>query len=50
MKKASERPVKEPKKIAIRKTQDQPVKVDWAELEKETGLTKDWKNPAWNRA
>src|SRR5438046_1526087 len=40
-KKASERPIKEPKKVAIRQSSDQPVKVDWAELEKETGLTKD---------
>ena len=50
VKKASERPIKEPKKVAVRQTPDQPVKVDWVELEKETGLTKDWKNPAWNRA
>jgi len=41
---------KAPKKVAIRQTPDQTVKVDWAELEKETGLKKDWKNPAWNRA
>lgn len=39
-----------PKKVAVRQSQDQPIKVDLAELEKETGLTKDWKNPAWNRA
>ena len=41
---------KEPKKVVARQPQNQPVKVDWAELEKETGLKKDWKNPAWNRA
>ena len=46
VKKASERSVKEPKKVAVRKSLDQPVKVDWVELEKETGLKKDWKNPA----
>jgi len=41
VKKASERPIKEPKKVTVRQTPDQPVKVDWAELEKETGLKKD---------
>jgi len=41
VKKVSESKLKEPKKIAVRKSLDQPVKVDWAELEKETGLTKD---------
>ena len=46
VKKASESKLKAPKKVAVRQTSDQPVKVDWAELEKETGLTKDWKNPA----
>jgi hypothetical protein len=50
VKKASESKPKTPKKVAVRQTQDQPVKVDWVELEKETGLKKDWKNPAWNRA
>ena len=41
VKKASERKIKEPKKVAVRQPQNQPVKVDWAELEKETGLKKD---------
>ena len=50
VKKASESKPKTPKKVAIRQTKNQPVKVDWVELEKETGLKKDWKNPAWNRA
>ena len=50
VKKAPESKLKTLKKVAVRKSSDQPVKVDWAELEKETGLTKDWKNPAWNRA
>ena len=41
VKKASESKLKAPKKVAVRQTPDQPVKVDWAELEKETSLTKD---------
>ena len=41
---------KEPKKVTVRQTKNQPLKIDCAELEKETGLKKDWKNPAWNRA
>ena len=46
VKKTSESKLKTPKKVSVRKSLDQPVKVDWAELEKETGLKKDWKNPA----
>jgi hypothetical protein len=32
---------KEPKKVVIRQPQDQPLKVDLAELERQTGLKKD---------
>jgi hypothetical protein len=32
---------KEPKKVVIRQSKDQPIKVDCAELERETGLKKD---------
>ena len=39
--KASESKPKTPKKVAVRQPQNQTLKVDCAELEKETGLTKD---------
>jgi|SRR6185437_3173795 len=46
VKKASESKLKAPKKVAVRKSLDQSLRVDLDKLEKETGLKKDWKNPA----
>jgi hypothetical protein len=41
VKKATENKPKAPKKVAVRQSLDQPLKVDCDQLEKETGLTKD---------
>src|SRR5688572_12306847 len=39
--KVSESKPKTPKKVIVRQPQDQPLKVDLAELERETGIKKD---------